>query len=78
MLLLASRNETVADRAASRLVQRADAIELLIWRLCCEVAQTVWRPPTETISDRHKSTRSRRSSELTLGTCRCRHRSPTR
>ena len=36
----------VSDCAACRLVQRAGAIELVIWRLCCDVAQTVWlRPP---------------------------------
>ena len=60
--------------AASRLVQRAGAIELVIWRLCSDVAQTVWlRPPNLRRSgDRQKSTRSRRSPELTLGTCRCR------
>ena len=42
-------------------MQRAGAIELVIWRLCCDVAQTVrLRPPNSRRSgDRHKSTRSR-------------------
>ena len=40
-------DETVAfDCAACRLVQRAGAIELVIWRLCCDEVQTVClRPP---------------------------------
>ena len=51
----------LSDCAAPRLVQRAGAIELVIWRLCCDVAQTVrLRPPNLRRSgDRHKSTRSR-------------------
>jgi len=45
-LARAEMKPLLSDCAASRLVQRAGAIELVMWRLCSDVAQTVWlRPP---------------------------------